>query len=178
MQVALTTGKDFQEPERWCEIPGFSRYRISTYGRIKSSRNWRGTNYSSGGWRLLTPVTANHGYLVTVLTNDQGEKCQFRIHQLVALAFIGPRPQGYSTHHINEQRHDNYYKNLEYIQCGDHSRIHNKIKISKDERNEIRNLYLNHEHSISKLALVCEHSEPFLRELLQDLINKYEQGAE
>ena len=39
----------------------------------------------------------------------------FKIHRLVAKAFLGPRPPGLETNHINGIKTDNRIENLEYV---------------------------------------------------------------
>jgi hypothetical protein len=52
-----------------------------------------------------------------------GKKCY--AHELVAIAFIGPRPDGFQVHHINRNRLDNRPENLEYISASLHA-VHHK----------------------------------------------------
>lgn len=37
------------------------------------------------------------------------------VHSLVALAFLGPRPEGYDIDHRNTDKRDNRLSNLEYV---------------------------------------------------------------
>ena len=161
------------EMEIWEPIPGFAAYQISTYGRTRSKIICWQVKNDLEGWHILNPSIANHGYLVTSIKNDQGEKCQVRIHQLVALTFIGPCPPGHEVHHKNGDKLNNFHKNIEYILKGDHSRLHNLNILSKSEIQEIRNLYLNHEDNIAKLSIIADHCELTIRRVIQDLIDKY-----
>ena len=170
---AILTKLEIQEPESWHQIPGFASYQISTYGRIRTKKIWFRVKNDLAEWRIFNPATGNHGYLVTIIKNDKEEKCQVRIHQLVAITFIGPCPSGHEVHHKDRDKLNNFYKNIEYKLKSDHSALHNNT-LSKSEVQEIRNLYLNHEDNISKLSIICERSEPTIREVLRDLIDKYE----
>lgn len=64
----------------WREIPGFRRYKVSSDGRVIG----RGGNTLS--------LEQKRGYLSLKLWSDEGRRIRMGVHQLVAMAFIGPRP--------------------------------------------------------------------------------------
>ena len=41
--------------------------------------------------------------------------CQYRIHDLIARAFLGNKPRGYDVDHINGDKTDNRPSNLRYV---------------------------------------------------------------
>ena len=43
-----------------------------------------------------------------------GKRKQFLVHDLVALAFIGPKPAGMQTCHNNDDKRNNIASNLRY----------------------------------------------------------------
>jgi hypothetical protein len=54
-------------------------------------------------------------YLVVTLTDPSSKKRLHRtVHSLVALSFIGDRPQGYLINHIDGNKENNCVWNLEY----------------------------------------------------------------
>lgn len=79
--------------EQWLAIPGYEGlYDVSDSGRVRSHRR-RG---AAGGIRKQTSHA--FGYpTVDLYCNDQ--RATFTVHQLVALAFLGPCPAGMEVRH-------------------------------------------------------------------------------
>jgi len=93
----------------WVEIPGFEgKYSINENGDVLSHKYMR-TNSSS----ILKQATIK-GYQRVWLQNGSKGK-QFMIHYLMAITFIGPRPQGKQINHIDGNKRNNTEINLEYI---------------------------------------------------------------
>lgn len=83
-------------------------YEISNKGNVRNL-NYRGT----GKIRMFKLHKNNHGYLTVILTKD-GERQEFKVHRLVATAFI-PNPNNYEVvNHINEIKTDCRVENLEW----------------------------------------------------------------
>ena len=94
------------EGEVWKDIEGYEGlYQVSNMGRVKSLRN----NI------LMSPRDEGHGYYQVNLYKD-GKSKMFRVHRLVAFAFI-PNDDPINkneVNHINEIRNDNRVENLEW----------------------------------------------------------------
>lgn len=90
--------------ERWRDIDGFEgRYRISDHGRV----------FSLLSKKLLNIYTNSHGYQCVYLYLD-GHYKNFKVHRLVAVAFV-PNPYNLpQVNHKNEDKTYNYYTNLEW----------------------------------------------------------------
>lgn len=100
--------------EEWRPCPRCeTRYSVSNIGRIRRDASYNST-YAG---RIITLHEAPTGYPLVTLRNDGGKRGGKRIlvHQLVALAFIGPRPTGYHVNHKNGIKSDNRVDNLEYV---------------------------------------------------------------
>lgn len=95
--------------EIWREIPGYEgRYMVSNTGSVLSL-NYRNCNYS----RRLVPKCNNSGRLWVELFKN-GQRKQFLIHRLVAMAFIS-NPENYpEVNHIDEDCKNNHVENLEW----------------------------------------------------------------
>lgn len=98
--------EDF-DGEAWRTVPDYDRYKVSTYGRVKSYTNHHGVKE-----RILHQNTTK-GYHGVLISN--GMKSTFYgVHHLVALAFI-PNPNKLPmVNHIDEGRTNNMVDNLEW----------------------------------------------------------------
>lgn len=109
------------EEEIWKDIPGFEgRYQASNQGRVRSlSRKVTGKNpYTNKPFirtvkgRILKPARyAKRGHVSVVLGHGENGS---PIHQLVMLAFVGPKPNGKEVLHRNGNPTDNRLTNLHY----------------------------------------------------------------
>lgn len=86
--------------EEWRAVPGFEGfYEASTEGRVRSlDRSGAGKGNSQRGRVLKPGVLKGSGRLQVVLCKD-GLKKQMKVHQVVALAFHGPCPEGMEVRH-------------------------------------------------------------------------------
>lgn len=105
--------------ETWLPVPGYEgRYEVSDFGRVRglptTSRN-RLTGGISVRRRRILKVSRRQksGHLHLVLQVN-GAKRNHTIHQLVALAFLGPCPAGKQTLHRDDDKENNTLGNLYY----------------------------------------------------------------
>jgi hypothetical protein len=91
------------------DVPGFLGYEVDENGTVYS-RMTRGRSPFIGQTSHQLKPWLNDGYLVVAL----GRKKRFRVHQLVALAFIGPCPKGQEVRHFDGDKKHNHYTNLSY----------------------------------------------------------------
>lgn len=91
--------------EHWRDIPEYPHYQASRNGDVRS------LPHSTTKGRVLKPILNNSGYLRVAIGRNG---YQF-VHRLVALAFIGERPEGMDINHINGDKTDNSPQNLEYV---------------------------------------------------------------
>lgn len=93
--------------EIWRNIENFEGiYQVSNFGRVKSL-HWF-------GGRLINPLTNKKGYLSVILSKD-GTTKHFKVHKLVAQAFL-PNPDNKPiVHHRDGNRSNNCVENLEWV---------------------------------------------------------------
>jgi len=94
--------------EEWKIIDNFPDYYISTYGRVKSLKRNKE--------RILADRINGCGYKHVILLKD-GIETTFRIHQLVAIAFIpniNPKEK-FLVDHIDRCRTNNNITNLRWV---------------------------------------------------------------
>ena len=104
--------------EEWKDIKDYENlYQVSNLGRVKSLK--REIIYSDGRKhtykeKILKPRKNKYGYLVVCLCNN-GNRKEFFVHRLVALAFI-PNPDN-KPHidHIDTNPLNNVYTNLHWV---------------------------------------------------------------
>ena len=125
------------------------------------------------GERIVNPTTATK-YHTKV----------YKVHRLVAAQFIGPIPEGYEVHHIDEDKTNPYYKNLKICTPLEHRREHATTSApipSSPAHHGDTVLTEDQVHAICKM-LVDGKSFPQIREALHlygitdDCIGKIAQG--
>lgn len=93
-------------PEQWRDLPGYEGlYRVSDRGRFLSLRKRR----------IFIGCVDYHGYRRVVICDAGGKSRHIQVQVLVMAAFVGPRPEGMVTDHINAIKTDNRLENLRYI---------------------------------------------------------------
>lgn len=102
--------------EIWKDIPGYEgKYQASNYGRIRSLDRQLGTpgkrGFKTMKGRVLRPGPTKSGHLYVVLGHGAAG---YPVHQLVALTFIGPRPEGKEVCHNDGDPTNNRADNLRY----------------------------------------------------------------
>ena len=92
--------------EYWKPVVGYEGlYEVSNLGRVKSLK--------FGKERILKPQKDTSGYLCVTLCKNNNQ-CQFKVHRLVAEAFI-PNPNNLpQTNHKDECKTNNIASNLEW----------------------------------------------------------------
>lgn len=88
------------EAEEWKRVAGHEEYGVSSLGRVRSPR-----------CGVMSLNRRKDGYLSVCLC-DKGKVSVRYVHHLVLEAFVGPRPQGHVSRHLNGRRDDNRLGNL------------------------------------------------------------------
>lgn len=91
--------------EIWQPVEGYEDYAVSNFGRVKSLKY--------GNEKILKSWNNGKGYLFVSLCRN-GKMKHFKIHRLVAIAFL-PNPEGFpEINHIDENKSNNCVDNLEW----------------------------------------------------------------
>lgn len=134
--------------ERWLPVVGYEGfYEVSDLGRARSLP--RRTAKGLKGGRILKGSRAESGH-IAVMLSKHGSIRRRMVHQLVAEAFIGPRPLGQETRHLNDVPDDNRLVNLVYG---------TRSENAADALRNGRNYFANRTH--------CPHGHPY------DEVNTY-----
>jgi len=84
----------------------FSKYEISNYGKIRKVKNQR----------YLKHHKTDNEYILMHLMNTEMKVITMSLHRLVAFIFVElNRDLNKVVNHIDENKHNNYYKNLEWV---------------------------------------------------------------
>jgi len=101
---------------RWIDIPDYEGlYQISASGEISTTRR----QGSSGGIRATH--TDKQGYKRVTLTKE-GKAKNYLVHTLVALSFLGERPEGAEVCHLDGDKDNNCVENLYYGTSSDNTK--------------------------------------------------------
>lgn len=100
------------DAEEWRTVPGFPSYEVSDRGRVR-----RPAGLDSIGRprlaRILRPNLSRGYRHVSLCENARARTV--RVHTIVALAFVGPRPLGTVVNHKDGVKANNTPSNLEYV---------------------------------------------------------------
>ena len=165
--------------EKWKQIKGYeSLYEVSNYGNVKSfhkDKNGKSMN-------LCIQKNNHTNYKALILVDAEGIKKSFRVHRLVAEAFIDNPKNKRSVNHIDNNGENNKVDNLEWCTQSEnikHSQnqnrsehIHKANKIQSDKAKKAREYMIGKKYgkwlilkalpkdyttkSVSKMLCICE----------------------
>lgn len=98
----------------WKQVVGYEgRYEVSDDGVVRSVARVA-CNGRSVPAKLLTPCTNNPGFYPRVTLFVDGQRRKLKVADLVAAAFIGPKPSGSETCHNDGNPSNSHWRNLRY----------------------------------------------------------------
>jgi hypothetical protein len=122
--------------EVWKDVPKYEGlYQISNLGRVKSLSKYitRGNSDYYTKEKILINKIDGGGYLFVCFCVNQNRK-YFKIHKLVAMAFLNHIPDGTQkivVDHINNDKNNNTLDNLQLLNQRENSSKNHKNKTSK-----------------------------------------------
>lgn len=160
--------------EIWKDIKDYEGlYQISNYGNVKSlpkeRHNRRGVYIQKE--KLLSLTNTSTGYKKVELVKD-GKRKGFKVHRLVAQAFIPNPDEKPQVNHIDGDKTNNYVDNLEWATASENS-IHaynTGLNSRKRELNESEIIYMYCELNMT-MQEISKHfgvSIPTIRKRLED----------
>lgn len=112
--------------EIWKDIPGYeNKYQVSNLGCVKS------LNYNNTGKESILKQHVDKENRCQVALYKKNVSKSIRVHQLVAMAFLGHKPDGtfeLVVDHIDNNSLNNRLDNLQLIT--------NRLNTSKDKKNK------------------------------------------
>lgn len=143
--------------EIWKDVEGFGGdYKVSNLGRV----------YSEVAQRILkTPANILNGYCQVPLgSRSNGLRKSFRVHRLVALAFI-PNPQNKKeVNHKDKDKMNNTVENLEWMSGWENTQ--HKIGIKPWNTKQGRIAVTNHSIARRKMEGFSEKIIPMLNKMI------------
>ena len=121
-------------------------------------------------------VVLSNGYPYVLLGSKKNKRVNYSVHNVIALCYLGEKPQGYQTDHINSIRTDNRLENLQYITPQQNTQ---KIKMinGRDVKGYSLTKYGTYRASITvdykKISLGCYDTEEEARQVYVDAKLKY-----
>jgi hypothetical protein len=163
--------------EEWRSVVGWEGlYDVSNLGRVKRTAPAR-NGHAPGA--CLRPPLDSSGYQHVTLYRPGEQRVFRKVHVIVALAFLGPRPPGLQVNHMDGNKLNNRASNLEYVTLQENMRHrqpwsppHRAFfsgKLGPEEALEIRRLSAT---GLSQRALAArfEVGRQSIREVLRDRI--------
>lgn len=140
----------------WKKIPGFSNYRVSQTGCVRS--------FARSVYKDLVQLTDKQGYKYVCIVSDSKKNFHAMVHRLVAIAFI-PNPENKpQVNHKDGNKANNTVENLEWCTAKENvehsyntnlahigTKRHN-AKLTKEQVIEIRKCGLNKTETYESLA--------------------------
>ncbi len=143
--------------EIWKDIVGYEgRYQVSNLGNVKSLdrvviNRW-GNMVRNGA--MMKPSKLNRYYNINLMT-DGKLKC-FKVHRLIAIAFIPNELNLSQVNHKDGDRYNNNVNNLEWVTQSENmqhaKRMGLRPDLTEDQTVEIKNKYLSTKITMSDLA--------------------------
>ena len=145
--------------ELWKDIEGYAGlYMISNYGRVKNAE------------RLLKPSLSTNGYYKVRLRSN-GKKKDYRVHRLVAMAFVPNCESKPFINHKDGNRLNNRADNLEW--CTQKENVLHALEMGLKEKvcvaeKVLRRLYVEEKKSAPEIAEILGTTPAIIRNRMRE----------
>ena len=156
--MKMRTNKQFTLPQliEWADVSGYEGlYSVSTEGQV----------YTHKYKKFLKP-RSKRGYLNVSLSKNKKRK-EFRVHRLVAIAFISNSENKEQVNHIDGDKNNNKVNNLEWVtqsenithsyNLGLHSTIKKPYKMTENKISQLKSM-LEERTTLKEMARILEVS--------------------
>lgn len=143
--------------EQWKPIKDYEgMYEVSDRGRVKALERvkWNGKGYQKLNEIILSLGVTKKGYLVATLSKNGVHKT-FRVHRLVADAFVPNDLCKEQVNHIDGDKKNNSAKNLEWVNNSEnqnHAIKRGLRKSFKVDKEVLEKLYVAERKTIAEIA--------------------------
>jgi hypothetical protein len=148
-----------EEIEEWKDIEGYDKYEVSSFGRVRNKKTGR-----------VLKAANNGGYYVVGLSNKKTNS--FRVHQLVAKAFILNPENKPHVNHKDKNGLNNNIKNLEWNTIPENNRHRSNGVIQTTNQNiEIYRIDLNTHQILEQYNSIEDAAKWVLQNNLTDKLD-------
>lgn len=168
------------ENEEWRNVVGYEGiYSVSNLGRIRRdlSRTYGKAGHILKWWADPTHKRASNRRPTVTLCKDN-HKETWQVHMIVALAFLGPYPEGHEVNHIDGELTNTRASNFEYLTTKAnhehaarmglkaHGTEHHAAKLTDEDVREIRQRYARGDISQRALARAYPVNQAAVKDIL------------
>ena len=94
-------------------LPGYSSYAVDENGNIWRTV-WPANQAGRSPLMMKSHRSGRYGYRTVKLVDDDGQQRHVTVHRMVAIAHLGPRPEGLQVRHLDGDNQNNHPSNLAY----------------------------------------------------------------
>ena len=148
------------ELDEWRPIPGYEAYyEVPARGKVRSLVRVGGNNRRYGG-KVLAGAIGEYGYAYVVLC-VKNRRRSFRVHELVAMAFLGEKPEwAECVRHDDGDPANNWATNLFY--ATDSENAYDRVRHGRHHEANKKTCKFGHDLVQGKSQRYCPTCKPIL----------------